>query len=255
MSNPAAAVLGLGALYLFMKGKKPSSGAPSAGSSKQAHCIEPPHEPCMSKDEEGCGAKSYSDIVDEWLADPGRPEIGMLYQVVPGDTNLIVARKALFGSVEPRQRASERQAVIDLSIRMDCGPWNQTVAGKDKSMLAPGHYAVEQGLSNKGIYYMPVFPDNQARLRRGDSPLVGEGSSFPLIWIPQIDLNKFMTTGEVTTFGQDYEDDGNGSYNMIDPPPWVIDLQFEGDLEPGVAGCNLPEGDFRKTITLEEESP
>lgn len=251
MSHPAAAIMGLGALYLFMKGKKPPAAMPSNDKGDLEH----EDEPCLYLEDEGCGAQSYSDMVDEWLSEPGRPDLGSLYQVVQGDTNLLVARKALFGSVEPRKTARERQAVIDLSIRMDCGPWNQTVAGKDKMMLAPGHYAVEQGLSNKGIYYMAVFPDNQARLRQGLSPLVGEGSSFPLIWIPQIDIDKFMTTGEVTTLGQDYADDGNGSYNMIDPPPWVIDLQFEGDLEPGVAGCNLPEGDFRKTITLEEDAP
>ena len=100
---------------------------------------------------------------------------------------------------------------------------------------------------------MPVFPDNRKRLEQGEPPLVDSGSNFPFIWIPKIDLHKFMMTGEVTTLGQDYPDDGDGSYNMIDPPPWVIDLQFEGDLEPGTAGCALPEGDFRKEISLDEE--
>jgi hypothetical protein len=246
MTQPAAALVGLGALFLVMKQRQ---GTVASGTDQP----KAPHDPCLHKDKDACATMSYSEIVDEWVSEPGIPEIGKLYQVVPGDTNLIVARKALFGSAEPRTKAVDREAIRQLSIRMDCGPWNQTVAGRDKSMLAPGHYAVEEGYTNKGIYYMPVFPDNLARLRQGQSPVVGPGRSFPLIWIPQIDLDKFMTTGEITTFGQDWADDGNGAYNMIDPPPWVIDLQFEGELEPGVAGCNLPEGDFRKTITLEAE--
>jgi hypothetical protein len=57
--------------------------------------------------------------------------------------------------------------------------------------------------------------------------------------------------GEVTTFGQDYADDGRGSYNMIDPPPWVIDLGFDDVSSSLSVGCNLPEGDFTSIIDPE----
>jgi len=241
MAN-GAALLGAGALLFLMTRRdddietdaitadeRPAGG----GSSSSAPC-------------------TCADLVDAWESPEGQPLTGRLYQVVPGDTALLVARKALFGTTEPRLDPRERESVIDLSIRIDCGPWNQTIYGRGAADLNPGHYAVERGYTKKGVYYMPVFPDNRERLSQGESPLVGSGSSFPFLWIPKIDLHKFMQTGEVTTLGQDYADDGQGSYNMIDPPPWVIDLQFEGDLKAGIAGCSLPEGDFTKEISFDE---
>lgn len=236
-----AALLGAGALLFVMSRREGNAdadtfdgGSSGSGGSGEARC-------------------TCAELVGAWESPAGQPLTGRLYQVVPGDTALLVARKALFGTTEPRLNPRERDAVIELSIRIDCGPWNQTVYGRPASDLKSGHYAVERGYTNKGVYYMPVFPDNRERLAQGESPLVGSGSSFPFLWIPKIDLHKFMQTGEVTTLGQDYPDDGAGSYNMIDPPPWIIDLQFEGDLEPGVAGCALPEGDFTKEISFEED--
>ena len=101
---------------------------------------------------------------------------------------------------------------------------------------------------------MPQFHDNGSRMMAGDGPMVGKGNSFPFIWIPMIDLDLFMSTGEVTTLGQNWPDeDGEGEYSKINPPPWVLDLHFEGELDSGVAGCELPEGDFRQVLELEEE--
>ena len=239
MAKPTAALLGAGAILFLLsrkeeKEKEKEDAKPSSIYEKDAGC-------------------TCADLLNAWMSPAGQPLIGRLYQAQRGDNHLLIARKALFGTSEPRVDPKERDAVIELSIRIDCSPWNQTVYGKPASMLAPGHYAVERGYTNKGIHYMPVFPDNYKRLSQGEPPLVGSGDSFPLIWIPKIDLHKFMQFGIITTEGQDYPDDGQGSYNMIDPPPWIIDLQFEGDLEPGMVGCPLPEGDFRKEITLDED--
>jgi hypothetical protein len=110
---------------------------------------------------------------------------------------------------------------------------------------------VDRGYTQKGIRYAAVYPDNQARLRAGKAPLVGSGGSYPLIWIPGIDLEKFSRTFEVTTLGQDW-DDPTEPYNKIDPPPWVIDLGFEGDINMTTVGCHLPEGNFRKRFESAE---
>jgi hypothetical protein len=185
----------------------------------------------------------------------GRPLFGKMYQTLKGDTHLKVARRVLFGSSEPRVDPRERQAVIDLSIRIDCSPWNQTVNSRGKDQLAAGHYAAEQGLTDKGIVYLPIFPNNRERLMNGEAPLVGDGTSYPYIYIPMIDLELYMETGEVTTAGQNYPDTEAGmGYSMIDPPPWIVDLGFEGDLTPGTVGCELPEGDFRQDLEVQEES-
>jgi hypothetical protein len=187
-------------------------------------------------------------LYDAWISPHGEPQVGKLYQVVRGDDPLVVARKALFGSADPRIDASERNAVIEFSIRIDCGPWNQTVNSRPRAQLGPGHHAVDKGYTQKGVHYAPVFPDNASRLRSGRSPVVGTGNSYPLIWIPRIDLEKFSRTFEVTTLGQNWPDDGEGSYNMIDPPPWVVDLAFTGDINMDSVGCHLPEGDFRRSF-------
>ena len=244
-----AALLGVGALLLLMARRDEDSDVVESSSTDDSTDEESPSAP-GAPSEPVC---TCADLLDAWESPAGQPLTGRLYQVVSGDTGLLVARKALFGTTEPRLSPSERDSVIELSIRIDCGPWNQTMYGRKAADLNPGHYAVERGYTDKGVYYMPVFPDNRERLAEGESPLVGRGSSFPFLWVPKIDLHKFMQTGEITTLGQNYPDDGQGSYNMIDPPPWIIDLQFEGDLKPGIAGCALPEGDFSKEISFDDD--
>jgi hypothetical protein len=231
---------------LLILSRKREEGAEDGEHPAWANCHA--HRPKAGSDED----PSAAELIKVCESPRGRPLLGKLYQVLEGDSPLTVARKALFGSDEPRLDPRERQAVIDLSIRVDCGPWNQTVNSRPKSMLGPGHYAVDRAYTSKGVAYQPVFPDNRGRLLAGQAPLVGQGNSFPFIWVPMIDLDRFMTTGEVTTLGQDYPDDGDGSYNMIDPPPWVINLQFEGELQAGAVGCALPDGDFSKLIEFDD---
>jgi len=245
MAGPNPALLGIGALALLMMSRKRGDGAADDGA---------PGHPAWEHDDHVDKCLPPEELLSLSESPSGRPLLGKLYQVVQGDNHLTVARKALFGSTEPRVDPIERQAVVDLSVRMDCGPWNQTVNSGHKSELAPGHYAVEQGYTDKGILYMPLFPDNRSRMLAGEAPMVGKGTSFPYIWIPMIDLDLFMSTGEVTTLGQNWPDeDGEGEYSKINPPPWVLDLNFEGELDSGVVGCELPEGDFRQMLELEDE--
>jgi hypothetical protein len=197
--------------------------------------------------------QTYADRLSEWEDPNGRPRIGRLYQGKSGDTLLTVAREALFGTREPRREPRERQAVIDLSIRIDCSPWNQAVAGRPRDELEPGHYAVTEGWTTKGVSFQGIHADNRARLAEGEPPSVGGGSSFPYFWIPMIDLDALEVQGEVTTYGMNYPDDGYGSYSMIDPPPWVIDLGFDDVNSAIQVGCDLPEGDFRSEIVPDEE--
>lgn len=247
MAKPGPALLGLaaGAFLLMTRKKAEETEEHPAWKSCPGHQPEPGDE----------SAPVAGDLMALCESPRGRPLLGKMYQSIKSDNHLTVARKALFGSSEGRVDPKERQAVIDLSIRIDCSPWNQMVNGRGKDQLAEGHYAAEQGLTDKGIVYLPTFPDNRSRLMAGEAPLVGEGHSYPYIWIPMIDLDKFMLTGEVTTAGQDYPDTEEGrGYNMIMPPPWILDLGFEGELSPGTVGCELPEGDFRQDIDIDEES-
>jgi hypothetical protein len=236
-SGPIIAIGGLAAL--MMLGRRD-------GASGKHGLVGTPHE---GEDEPPVGeAESYADLVAEWEDPLGHPRIGRFYQVREGDTLLTVAREALFGDRSPRREPRERQAVVELSIRIDCGPWNQATAGRDRDQLSPGHHAVEEGWTQLGVSFFPVHAKNRSRMTSGRAPSVGGGSSLPYIWIPQIDLDLLESRGEVSTFGQDYDDDGRGAYSMIDPPPWVIDLGFDdvqGDIE---VGCNLPEGDYRAII-------
>ena len=190
---------------------------------------------------------SYEHLVAEWEGPEGRPVIGRFYQVKEGDSILAVAREAIFGSRDPRLEAWERQVVSDYSIRIDCSPWNQTLYGKDASMLQPGHRAVENGWSKIGVSFSPSFQDNRALMSQGAKPTSSSGGGHPYIWLPMIDLEALETDRTVTTMGQNWPDDGGGEYNKICPPPWAVDLQFE-NVAVGQVGCNLPEGDFRKTL-------
>ncbi len=191
--------------------------------------------------------ESYEELMAEWEDADGRPMLGKFYQVRDGDTLLAICREALFGSRELRLEAWERQAVVDLSIRIDCGPWNQAVYGRGAGELEPGHRAVENGWSSVGVAFAPIFQDNRARLAQGLPPTAAPGDSYPEIWISMIDLDAFDAERTVTTMGQNWPDDGDGEYSMINPPPWVIDLAFD-EIASMEVGCNLPEGDFRKTM-------
>jgi len=248
--NAAPLLLGGAALLLLATGgKKKGRATKGISESDSPKMVEDGAGGVVEEEEPPEDAEmSYDDLVKNWEGPNGVAALGRFYQVRQGDTILDVAREALFGSREPRVEAWERQAVIDLSIRIDCGPFNQSTNGRRKDLLKPGHYAVENGWSQKGVAFLPIFPDNRARLSQGKPPSGGNGNSFPYIWVPAINPQEWSEEGQVTTFGMNWDDDGNGGYSMIDPPPWVIDLGFDEDVEEGEVGCNLPEGDFRRMI-------
>ena len=240
---------GAAALLLMASKKKPSKGddASLPGGADDRHDALP--EGDGSVGEEDLPAESghvYADLFDSWNS--GKHAVmGKLYQVRPGDNLLEVSREVLFGSRKQRVNGIERQMVIDYSIRIDCSPWNQTVYGRGPEQLKPGHYAVENGWSQKGVCFMPIFANNSERLKKGLLPSTGQGKSYPLIWLPMINLDVLDKDQMVTVEGMNHPDDGRGEYSMIDPPPWVIDLGFSGEVD-NVTGCELPEGDFRKRL-------
>jgi hypothetical protein len=242
MAKSAAPVLLFGAAALLLLSKKKSNGSSSQLPAPDEYEFDHSEElPPVDAQE------SYEDLLLQWIDPQGRAYLGKFYQAREGDTPIGISREALFGTRQPRVEPWERQAAIELSIRIDCGPWNQTLYGKDASQLSPGHHAVDNGWSQVGVSLSPSFQDNASRLAQGIAPTAAPGGGYPLIWIPMIDLDALDSQRIVTTFGQDWPDDGDGGYNMINPPPWVVDLGFDQIAQDQV-GCALPEGDFRKSL-------
>jgi hypothetical protein len=238
-------IAGAAALLLLMSTKKKGGAKGSPGSSVDEDDRATPL-PGVEAEEQVPAGSPYDNLFRGW--DSGDKAImGRLYQVREGDTLLGISREVLFGSREPRVDGSERQLVIDYSIRIDCSPWNQTVAGRGPEMLKPGHFAVENGWSKKGVCFLPIFSDNKSRLRQGKPPSTAKGKSYPYIWLPMLNLDVLEKERRVTVEGMNHPDDGHGEFSMIDPPPWVVDLGFTGSVE-STTGCELPEGDFRKRL-------
>jgi len=190
----------------------------------------------------------FGPMIDKYLAPHGRAQLGALYQIKPGDTPLEVCREALFGSRAPVTEPALRQAAMDLLVRIDCGPWNQAVNGVDFSHLSPGHAQIDGYWTQRGVSFNPIYSNNLERMRDLMPPTSAPGKHFALIWIPMINLDKFDLEGIVTTEGMYHPDteEGQGP-SMIDPPVEITNLGFEqvSNLE---VGCDLPEGDFRKTV-------
>jgi hypothetical protein len=233
-------LLGAGALLLA---RKKSSGAGSAST----------HDGLDGKSDDGLedefedevGLEDLmEEVIEEWEAADGSPSPGRLYQVRLGDNLLDIAAEALFGSRETRESPADRQAIIELSIRIDCAPWNQALYGRPGSDLTGGHYALESDLTHLGVSFNPIYSDNRERMLDGEKPTSEAGHDFAFIWIPMIDLYLFDENRTVSVQGMLHED---GGHNMIDPPIEVLDLGFAKVASLDV-GCNLPEGDFRRTL-------
>lgn len=186
--------------------------------------------------------------VSKYLDPHGRAQLGRLYQIKIGDSPLAICREALFGSREPVVDAGMRQAAMDLLVRIDCGPWNQALYGVELTKLTPGHAQIDGYWTQRGVSFDPIYQDNLARLSEGLGASGASGGHFALIMIPMINLDKYDMEGVVSTEGMHYPDteDGIGG-SMIDPPKEITDLGFES-VEERTVGCDLPEGDFRKTI-------
>lgn len=186
--------------------------------------------------------------VTKYLDPHGRAQLGRLYQIKIGDSPLEICREALFGSREPVVDAGMRQAAMDLLVRIDCGPWNQALYGVELTKLTPGHAQIDGYWTQRGVSFDPIYKGNFDRMSEGLGASGAGGGDFALIWIPMINLDKYDMEGVVSTEGMHYPDteDGIGG-SMIDPPKEITDLGFES-VEERTVGCDLPEGDFRKTI-------
>jgi len=192
--------------------------------------------------------ETIKDILEKYMSLDGRAGLGNLYLIKPGDTPLEICREALFGSREPVTDPVRRQAAIELLIRIDCGPWNQACYGVPLAKLGPGHANVDRYFTQKGVSWDPIYSDNLARILNGLKPTSEPGGYFALIWIPMIDIDRFDLEGIISTEGMNYPDTESGlGYNMIDPPPEILNLGFEM-VSAQQVGCELPEGDFRQVI-------
>ncbi len=186
----------------------------------------------------------------ESLEDPsGLARLGSLYQVKLGDTLLEIAREALFGTRrDVLKDPAMRRAVVEMAIRIDCSPWNQTVYGRAKDQLRKGHPAITEGVSTLGISFDPVYADNRMRMADSNAPSAASGNHFAYPWIPQIDTDLFDSEGVVSTQGMDWPDTVEArGHNKIEPPKEILDLRFD-DVVHRHVGCHLPDGDFRRTL-------
>lgn len=188
-------------------------------------------------------------VLSKYMDSQGKAVLGGLYQIKPGDTPLEVCREALFGSRYPVVDPFARKAVIDLLVRIDCGPYNQALYGRPLSELMPGHAAAVDHWSIKGVSFNPIYSDNKNRIENGEAPSSAQGNSFALIWIPMINLDKFDLEGIVSTEGMYHVDDQDRmGGSTIDPPAEILNLGFDDLSIEGEVGCDLPEGDFKKKV-------
>lgn len=206
----------------------------------------PEPEPAPAKPE----SKPEPDepMITKYIHPAGKAELGKMYQIKPGDTPLEVCREALFGSRAPVTDPAMRKAAVDLLVRIDCSPYNQAIYGVPIEELKQGHANIDSYWTQKGVSFNPIYTDNLSRMMDGLSPSAAKGNHFAFIWIPMINLDRLDLDGVVTTEGMYHPDTPNGmGGSMIDPPAEIIDLGLD-DAQTGMVGCDLPDGDFRKTI-------
>lgn len=242
------------ALLLVSGGKKkrvvkiptPSNGASDEDMDEQD--VDSPAATETTETFEKPASVSPQDILAKYLSQDGRARMGMLYQIMAGDTPLSVCREALFGTREVSPDPAMRNATMELLIRIDCGPWNQAVAGVPLSELKNRHAEIDSYFTQKGVSFNPIYQDNVARILNNLAPTSEPGHSFALIWIPMINIDKLDLEGIVTTEGMYHPDTASGiGGSMIDPPEAILALDFD-ETSSDEVGCNLPEGDFRKTL-------
>jgi len=248
---------GAGALLFLSAGKKKrrtksapeeDSGKSEENLDKESGSVFDTEEDEWSNGSEEPQEEEEAPLISKYMDPNGRAQLGALYQIKPGDTPLEICREALFGSREPVMSKPMRQAAMDLLVRIDCGPWNQTNYGVGLAKLTAGHAQIDQYWTQKGVSFDPIYSNNLKRMSEGRAPSGAEGGHFALIWIPMINLDRFDMEGVVTTEGMYHQDSSNGrGGSMIDPPEEILELGFDDVIEKTV-GCDLPEGDFRRTV-------
>lgn len=228
-----AILVGGGAAVLFFMMRK-----------KAADASAPEPEPAEAPREE-----TLEEVLRRTESPDGRAHLGRLYAIKDGDTPLEVMREALFGSRAMVSDAWKRQAVVDLLERTECSPWNEANYSRGPEDLRPAHAAlVKSRYSQRGISFAPVYSNNRARMMIGKQPTSEPGKYFGYIWIPNIDIDHFDQTGEVTLLGMNWPDNEYGSgHSMIDPPWKIVRIGF-ADITRSTVGCEFPEGDFRRFV-------
>ena len=229
-----AILVGGGAAVLFFMMRK--KGAEAADVAPEPEVVVPKNE-------------TLEEVLRRTESPDGRAHLGKLYAVQDGDTPLEVMREALFGSREMVSEAWKRQATVDLLERAECSPWNEANYSRGPEDLRPAHAAlVKNRYSQRGISFAPVYSNNRARMILGNQPTSAPGKSFAYIWIPNIDIDHFDQTGEVTLLGMNWPDNEYGSgHSMIDPPWKIVRIGF-ADITRSTVGCEFPEGDFRRFV-------
>lgn len=255
MASKSGTILALGAGALLLLAKKKNvrrlskdDGAASEheglGSAGLGLNLDEADE--VAVDEPSSAAEeSFSD---RFLAPDGAAHLGGMYQIKSGDTPLEVCYEALFGTRNPPSDPGILEAAMDLLVRIDCGPFNQAVYGESLSNLREDHARINENWSKLGVSFKPIYSDNLSRVSGGLSFSGKPGNSFALIWIPMINLPEFDRTGIVTTEGAYHPDTERGlGGSTIDPPQEILDFGLDNPRVM-IAGCNLPEGDYRREI-------
>ncbi len=249
-------LLGAGALAFLATRKKSSSPV-----IEEAEEVEPDPEDAgrrygstaraLDWDEDD-GLEGLIAILDECEHPEKLASLGRMYQVRRGDTPFDVAQEALFGTRGPVEDEGARRAIIELSIRIDCAPWNQTSYASSPPELEQGHAAVEENWSPYGVSFRPLYENNRARMLGGEAPTARRGHHRAYIWIPMINLDRFDDEGIITIEGMNYEDSEAGrGHSMIDPPREILELGFE-TIAANNVGSAFPEGDFRRSLEKNE---
>lgn len=228
-----AVLVGGGAAALFLLMRKKAAAAPV----QEPVVEEPPRE------------ETLEEVLLRMESPDGRAHLGKLYAIQDGDTPLEVMREALFGTRAPVSEAWKRKAAKDLLVRTECSPWNQANYARGPEDLRPDHAALVRKRHNqRGISFRPIYSNNRARMMLGDQPTSESGTYLAYIWIPNIDIDHFDQTNEVTLLGMDWPDTEDGpGHSMIDPPWRIVRIGF-ADITNSSVGCEFPEGDFRRFV-------
>jgi hypothetical protein len=200
-------------------------------------------------DEEKETKETLEEILLRLESPDGKARLGGMYLIKQGDLPLAVMREALFGNRNPVSDPVKRRAAIDLLERTECSPWNQANYARGPDALQPNHATlVKQRYVQKGISFNPIYSNNRARMMLGDQPTSAPGKYFAYIWIPNIDIDRFDQTGEITLEGMNWPDNFRGTgHSMIDPPIEIVDIGFD-EITNSAVGCQFPEGDFRRFV-------
>jgi len=228
-----AVLVGGGAAALFFLMRKKASAAPAQ------------EEPVVEEERE----ETMEEVLLRMESPDGRAHLGKLYAIKKGDTPLEVMREALFGNRDLVSESWKRQAAKDLLVRTECSPWNQANYARGPEDLRPDHAALVRSRYNqRGISFRPMYSNNRARMMLGEQPTAVSGTYFAYIWIPNIDIDHFDQTNEVTLLGMNWPDTEDGpGHSMIDPPTRIVRIGFD-DITNSSVGCEFPEGDFRKFV-------